>query len=36
MALGEKDTDARRAEVLQFFDLPATAPTPAVEATAAA
>ena len=24
MALGEKDTEARRAEVLEFFDLPAT------------
>jgi NTE family protein len=29
MALGEKDTDARRGEVLEFFDLAAPAVTPA-------
>ena len=36
MALGEKDTDARRDEVLQFFDLPVDATAPAAAATAAA
>ena len=36
MALGEKDTEARRDEVLQFFDLPATATARSDAATAAA
>jgi len=36
MALGEKDTQARRDEVLQFFDLPAAATAAAEAATATA
>jgi len=34
MALGEKDTQARRDEVLQFFDLPARAEVAAAAAIA--
>jgi NTE family protein len=36
MSLGDKDTEARRDEVLQFFDLPAAATVPAEAATATA